>query len=43
MPLPTGADEIDIKASYNKGILTVSVALPKNAPPEKHIPAQAAK
>jgi HSP20 family protein len=41
--LPTGADEDDIKATYDKGILTVSVALPKEAAPaEKHIAIQAA-
>jgi len=40
--LPGGADEDDIKASYDKGILTVSVAVPKEAaPPEKHIAVQA--
>jgi HSP20 family protein len=42
--LPTGADEDDIKATYDKGILTVSVALPKEAAPaEKHIAIQAAR
>ena len=39
--LPTGADEGDIKATYDKGILTVSVAVPeKAAPAEKHITVQ---
>ena len=41
--LPPGADEDDIKATYDKGILTVSVAVPKQAEPaEKHITVQAA-
>lgn len=41
--LPAGADEDDIKASYNNGILTVSVAVTEpDAPPEKHIKVQAA-
>lgn len=41
--LPPGADEDDIKATYDKGILTVSVAVPKQAgPAEKHITVQAA-
>lgn len=40
--LPASADEGDIKATYDKGILTVSVALSKEAAPaEKHIPVQA--
>jgi HSP20 family protein len=40
--LPAGADEDAIKATYDKGILTVSVALPKEAAPaEKHIAVQA--
>ena len=39
--LPAGANEDDIKASYDKGILTVSVALPKAPPAEKHITVQA--
>ena len=43
VPLPAGADEDDIKATYDKGILTVSVAVPKEAAPaEKHIAVQAA-
>ena len=36
-----GADEDDITASYDKGILTVSVALPEAPPAEKHIAVQA--
>jgi HSP20 family protein len=39
--LPAGADEDDITASYDKGILTVSVALPDAPPAEKHIAVQA--
>ena len=40
--LPAGANEEDIKASYDKGILTVSVAVPEQAAPaEKHIAVQA--
>jgi HSP20 family protein len=41
--LPAGADEDDIKATYDKGVLTVSVAVPREAAPaEKHIAVQAA-
>ncbi|ORV49852.1 hypothetical protein AWC02_06075 [Mycolicibacter engbaekii] len=41
--LPPGANEEDISASYDKGILTVSVAVPKPAAPaEKHIKVKAA-
>ena len=41
--LPAGADEDDIKATYEKGILTVSVAIPNEAAPaEKRIAVQAA-
>ncbi|ARG59229.1 hypothetical protein B1T45_03240 [Mycobacterium kansasii] len=35
--LPDGADEDDIKATYDKGILTVSVGVSEPAKPEKHI------
>ncbi len=36
--LPAGANEDDIKATYDKGILTVSVAVPEQAAPaDKHI------
>jgi HSP20 family molecular chaperone IbpA len=35
--LPSGADEDDIKASYDKGILTVSVAVSEPAPAEKRV------
>ena len=41
--LPTGANEEDITATYDKGILTVSVGLPEKAvPAEKHVAVQAA-
>ena len=41
--LPAGANEEDIKATYDKGILTVSVAVPEQAAPaEKHVAVQAA-
>ncbi len=41
--LPTGANEEDIKATYDKGILTVDVAVPKQAAAaEKHIEVNAA-
>jgi HSP20 family molecular chaperone IbpA len=36
--LPTGADEDDVKATYDKGILTVSVAIAESKPAEKHVP-----
>ena len=42
--LPAGASEEDIKATYDKGILTVDVALPEQgaaAAAEKHITVQA--
>ncbi len=35
--LPAGADENDITAAYDKGILTVSVAVSDAQPAEKHI------
>lgn len=35
--LPVGADEDDIKATYDKGILTVSVVVSEGKPTEKHI------
>lgn len=41
--LPAGANEDDIKATYDKGILTVDVAVPEQAAPtEKHVAVQAA-
>jgi HSP20 family protein len=41
--LPPGADADDITASYDKGILTVSVGIPQGnkSTKEKHIPVQA--
>lgn len=44
--LPAGANEDDIKASYDNGILTVDVAIPEQAAAaaaERHIKVQAAK
>jgi len=38
--LPAGAKEDDIKASYDKGILTVSVPVPEAAPAEKRVQVQ---
>ena len=38
--LPAGADEDDIKANYDKGILTVAVALPETPPAEKRVAVQ---
>ncbi len=43
IPLPPGANEDDIKATYDKGILTVTVAVPQSAPAEKHVQVEAAK
>jgi HSP20 family protein len=43
LTLPAGANEDDIKATYDKGILTVDVVLPKEAlPAEKHVTIEAA-
>ncbi len=40
--LPAGANEEDIKATYDKGILTVDVAVPEQAAStEKHVAVQA--
>lgn len=41
--LPAGAKEDDIQATYDKGVLTVSVVVPETAPAEKHVQVQAAK
>jgi HSP20 family protein len=38
--LPTGANEDGIKATYDKGILTVSVPVAKAKPSEKHVQIQ---
>jgi HSP20 family molecular chaperone IbpA len=35
--LPTGADEDDIQATYDKGILSVSVAVSKAKPAERRV------
>ena len=35
--LPDGADEDDISATYDRGILTVSVPLSEDEPAEKHV------
>lgn len=40
--LPPGADEDAIKASYDKGILTVSVPVNAVQPAEKHVAIEAA-
>jgi HSP20 family molecular chaperone IbpA len=40
--LPAPANEDDIKATYDKGLLTVSVPVPEAAPGGKHIAVQAA-
>lgn len=40
--LPSGADEDAIKASYDKGILSVSVPLKESETPEKRIAVEAA-
>ena len=41
--LPPGANEDDIKATYDNGILTVSVGVGEAASAEKHIAIEAAK
>ncbi|BBX60866.1 alpha-crystallin [Mycobacterium saskatchewanense] len=37
LTLPPGSDEDDIKATYDKGILTVSVGVSGPSAPEKHV------
>ena len=37
VPLPAGADEDDINATYDRGILTVSVPLSEDDPTEKRV------
>jgi len=37
VPLPAGADEDDINATYDRGILTVSVPLSEDQPTEKRV------
>jgi HSP20 family molecular chaperone IbpA len=39
---PAGADEDNIEATYDKGILTVSVAVSEPKPAERHVPVQSA-
>ena len=41
--LPAGADEDAIKASYDKGILTVTVPVGETSTTEKHVEIQASK
>lgn len=36
--LPAGADEDNVKATYDKGILTVSVGVSESKPTQKHVP-----
>src|SRR5271168_3842882 len=38
--LPAGAGEDDVKATYDKGILTVSVAISEPKPADRHVPIQ---
>ena len=40
--LPAGADEDDIEATYDKGILTVSVAVSEPKPAERRVQVQSA-
>ena len=40
--LPAGASDDDITATYDKGILSVSVAVAETTPAEKHIAVQSA-
>jgi HSP20 family protein len=42
VPLPVGANVDDIKATYDKGILTVSVPVPNGVPAAKRIEVEAA-
>ena len=42
VPLPAGAEEDAIKASYDKGILTVSVPLKELEAPEKRVSIESA-
>lgn len=37
VPLPAGADEDDISATYDRGILTVSVSVAESEPVDKHV------
>jgi HSP20 family protein len=41
IPLPDGVSADEVKADYDKGVLTVSVALPEETTPEpRHIPVE---
>jgi HSP20 family molecular chaperone IbpA len=40
--LPTGADEDNIEATYDKGILTVSVAISETKPAERRVQVKSA-
>lgn len=40
--LPAGANEDDVKATYDKGVLTVSMAVSEAKAAEKHVPIAAA-
>lgn len=42
VPLPAGADEDNIEATYDKGILTVAVAISEPKPAERRVPVQPA-
>ena len=37
VPLPPGADVEDVKATYEKGILAISVPVPNGSPAAKHV------
>jgi HSP20 family molecular chaperone IbpA len=41
VPLPAGADVEDVKATYEKGILAISVPVPNGAPTAKRIEVEA--
>jgi HSP20 family molecular chaperone IbpA len=41
VPLPAGADVNDVKATYEKGILAISVPVPNGAPAAKRIEVEA--
>ncbi len=42
LSLPAGADEDNIEAAYDKGILTVSVAVSEAKPAERHVQVKSA-
>ncbi len=42
LSLPAGADEENIEATYDKGILTVSVAVSEANPAERHVQVESA-